>query len=390
MPIRIGTSNTENLFLRYRLLGQEPKPFKKTPEPIDLELMAKDFSTVADLLKDVDPSIFNDKEKFNSFLKELPNEKWRTLMQFMKGGSFITQFKGTIEDLEPLSHTQRKATAQVIIENKPDFVGVEEIESLSALDQFYYKFISKYHKLPYHMLIEGNDPRGIDVGLLNGQAFPVVNVRSHRYDRDPDNAKYRVFSRDCLEVDLLLPNHEFLTIYVNHFKSQLGNDKGVPKRTQQAKKIKEILEKRFGQDLNLNGGRFIVLGDLNCEPVAPELDPLLKDLKLFNVFENLEEPERWSHIYVTYDKDHKKIKSASVSQLDYILLSPTLKKENPNVKPKIERQGLVLYDEILTKLKEKNEGIADVYYNNGKRFQNVEKYGTEASDHCGVFVDLEI
>ena len=388
MPIRIGTSNIENLFLRYRLLGQEPKPFEKTPAPIDLELMAKDFSTVADRLKD--PSIFNDKEKFESFLKELPNEQWRTLIRFMKGGSFITHFKGTIEYLEPISHNQRTATAQVITENKPDFVGVEEIESLSALDQFYYKYISKNHKLPYHMLIEGNDPRGIDIGLMNGPAFPVANVRSHRYDRDPDNTKYRVFSRDCLEVDLLLPNHEFLTIYVNHFKSQLGSDKGAPRRTQQAKRIKEILKTRFGEDLNLNGGRFIVLGDLNCEPFAPELDPLLKDLKLFNVFKNIDEPERWSHLYVTYGKDNKKIKSASVSQLDYILLSPNLKKENPNVKPKIERQGLVLYDEVTTMLKKKDEEISEVYYNNGKRFQNVEKYGTEASDHCGVFVDLEI
>jgi hypothetical protein len=154
--------------------------------------------------------------------------------------------------------------------------------------------------------------------------------------------------------------------------------------------MKEILTKRFGNDLKQNGGRFIVLGDLNCTPLAPELDPLLKDLKLFNVFDNLEEQERWSHIYVTYDKDQKKIKTASVSQFDYILLSPILKKENPDLKPKVERRGLVLYDEITAKLKKKDEDIAEVYFNKGKRFEKVEKYGTEASDHCGVFVDLEI
>ena len=220
MSIRLGTFNKENLFFRYRLLDEQPKPFKKEPQPINLEEMVTQFSKVAKLLEGVkDPSkLFNDKKTFDTFLEKLPTKLWKTLMLFLKSGAFITQFKGTIEDIEPLSHTQRSATSQVIYRNKPDFVGVQEIESLSALDQFYYKYISKHHKLPYHMLIEGNDPRGIDVGLINGPAFPVLNVRSHRYDREPDNPKTRAFSRDCLEVDLKLPNNESLSVFINHFK----------------------------------------------------------------------------------------------------------------------------------------------------------------------------
>jgi endonuclease/exonuclease/phosphatase family metal-dependent hydrolase len=390
LPIRIGTFNKENLFFRYRLLDEEPKPFKKEPPPINLEDMSDEFSKVADLFKKIkNPSeVFNNKEAFDTFLERLPSKQWKTLIRFMKSGAFITHFKGTIEDIEPLSHTQRNATAQVIYKNKPDFVGVQEIESLPALDEFYYKYISKHHKLPYHMLIEGNDPRGIDVGLLNGPEFPVTSIWSHRYDREPDNPKARAFSRDCLEVDLKLPNNKTLSVFVNHFKSQLGEDRGIPKRTQQAKRIRDILIKKFGEELK--GGHFVVLGDLNCQPSAPELDPLLKDLKLFNVFDNLASSERWSHLYVPYDKNRKRIKSASVTQFDYILLSPSLKKENPDVKPIVERRGLVYYEEITAKLKKKNEGIAEVYDHNGKRFDRVKEYGSEASDHCGIFVDLEV
>ena len=60
------------------------------------------------------------------------------------------------------------------------------------------------------------------------------------------------------------------------------------------------------------------------------------------------------------------------------------------MKPIVERRGLVLYDEITKKLKKQDAGTAEVYENNGKRFDKVKGYGTEASDHCGLFVDLEI
>lgn len=55
----------------------------------------------------------------------------------------------------------------VIYNNEPNFIVVQEIESLPVLKQFYHEYISKYYKLPYEMLIDGNDNRGIDVGLLN-------------------------------------------------------------------------------------------------------------------------------------------------------------------------------------------------------------------------------
>ena len=68
------------------------------------------------------------------------------------------------------------------------------------------------------------------------------------------------------------------------------------------------------------------------------LAPLLKYLKLFNVFDNLDDFEKRSHLYITFDKVHKKINAASVSQFDYILLSPSLKNlEICNSKPRIYR-----------------------------------------------------
>jgi endonuclease/exonuclease/phosphatase family metal-dependent hydrolase len=389
MSIRVGTFNNENLFFRYKLLSAEPKPFKKTPVPINFETMVDQFRDIDNLLKNYDDpaKVFQDKKEFEKFLKKLPSDSWRSVMTFMKGGSFINRLKGSLEDVEPISHTQRTHTAEVIYENKPDFVGVQEIESLEVLDEFYSKFIKKHLNLPYHMLIEGNDPRGIDVGLLDGNPYPVTNIKTHRYDPDPSEPNKHLFSRDCLEVDLALSNGENLTVYINHLKSKIGG--GEQKRLNQATGIRNMVNNRFGTDLK--GGQFIILGDFNCEPDEPELTPLLGDKKLLNIFDNLDKGEKWSHLQVALDKnDTNKVKSAEVSQFDYILLSPTIAQSNPNVKPIVERRGLVYYPEITEKLKKKDEDVAIVYDNDGVRFPSVEKYGTEASDHCGVFVDLDL
>jgi endonuclease/exonuclease/phosphatase family metal-dependent hydrolase len=344
--------------------------------------MVNRFKEIENLLKEYeDPSkVFENKKEFDKFLAKLPNDSWRSLLTFMKGGSFVSRLKGSLEDVGPISHTQLTHTAQVIYENKPDFVSVQEIESLEVIDEFYSKFIrKKYNQLPYHMLIEGNDPRGIDLGLLlDNNSFPGVNTITHRYDPDPSDAHRPLFSRDCLEVDLALSKGEKLTVYINHLKSKIGG--GEQKRLNQATRIREIVNKRFGNDLM--GGHFVILGDFNCEHDAPELDPLLKDKKLFNVFENLDKGERWSYLHAVIDKNNiDKVKTAEVSQFDYILLSPTIMNGNPDIKPDVERRGVVYYPAITEKLKKNDEEVARVYDNEAIRFPGVERYGSEAFDH---------
>ena len=52
------------------------------------------------------------------------------------------------------------------------------------------------------MLIDGNDDRGIDVGVMTRGDFPITQIRSHVDDTD---AHGEVFSRDCLEVTVATP-----------------------------------------------------------------------------------------------------------------------------------------------------------------------------------------
>ena len=69
------------------------------------------------------------------------------------------------------------------------------------------------------MVIDGNDDRGIDVGLLTKPGFPIAGIRSHVDDTDTTGT---IFSRDCPEYRIALPGGGQLTVLVNHFKSKLG------------------------------------------------------------------------------------------------------------------------------------------------------------------------
>ena len=76
------------------------------------------------------------------------------------------------------------------------------------------------------MLVDGNDDRGIDVGLMTRATAVIETVRSHVDDRI---GKDRIFSRDCPEFRLTLAAGGTLVVLANHLKSK---GYGVPARSQ--------------------------------------------------------------------------------------------------------------------------------------------------------------
>jgi hypothetical protein len=171
MPkIKVGTFNTENLFMRYQFKGS------KKGKPIDYD-------------------------------------------KFKKEGGTIEIFKRHIVDYEPITKIARKWTAKVITENDPDIIAVQEVENLEALLQFNSNYLKNF-KYPYAMVIDGNDPRGIDVGIFS--RFDFANIRTHRFETIKNNHGEKIFSRDCLEVELKIPGTKNLTFLINHLKSKIG------------------------------------------------------------------------------------------------------------------------------------------------------------------------
>ena len=99
-----------------------------------------------------------------------------------------------------------------------DVLGVIEAESRIALKNFSSILLKKVGADPYAhvMVVDGNDDRGIDVGLLTKGPWEIVGIRSH-VDDDPDG---QIFSRDYPEYTLATKSGKRLVVLVNHFKSK--------------------------------------------------------------------------------------------------------------------------------------------------------------------------
>ncbi|MDA2895513.1 hypothetical protein PDG61_31735 [Mycolicibacterium sp. BiH015] len=91
------------------------------------------------------------------------------------------------------------------------------------------------------MLVEGNNPPVIDIGLLWRDGFDLHSIRTHLFDEDDRGP---IFSRDCCEYHLSTPGGVTLVVLMNHFKSTgvlTPDDRGgAKKRTRQAEPVAEI------------------------------------------------------------------------------------------------------------------------------------------------------
>jgi endonuclease/exonuclease/phosphatase family metal-dependent hydrolase len=260
----------------------------------------------------------------------------------------------------PFSEGKDRITAQAIGALRADILGLQEVESMDTLKQFVRQFRPLMPDYPYKLVIDGNDRRLIDVGLLS--RYPFRHIRTHQFDRAPSG--HLIFSRDCLEVDIELPDSKLLTVFVNHFKSMHeGREETMHIRKIQTQRVVQILHERFGADPG--AAKWVVLGDFNDYMPSLGLEPLLSQPWLENVIERLHPDQRWTHFFSRGGDYH---------QLDYILLSRSLAEANPQALPYIERRGLP-----------KRADRTAV-----QRFNGVGSSYPKASDHCPVVIEIEV
>jgi endonuclease/exonuclease/phosphatase family metal-dependent hydrolase len=330
MPeLRIGTFNCENLFLRYRpILDEKTNTPKKAPD--------------ADSLN-------------------------------------VNDFRRSIDRFGPIGKAERELTARVILAHDADVVCVQEVENLEALDKFNLHFLKK--RYPFQMVIDGNDPRNIDVGILS--KFPFAGLRTHRFEPHGKPPSQRIFSRDCLAVLLQVDKTRQLAVYVNHFKSKLPTivagkvTNGEARRLGQARRVAAILAEDFGTALD---GDFVVAGDLNMAPHEKEF----RSLKgLVNVLDRLPEAARWTHWF-----DRAKPPSRPQEQLDYLLLSPRLAARSPAL-PIVERRGLPMKAiNAVAGAPGMFGGAIRAFPRPAVQGSGADKRAPQASDHCAVFQDV--
>ncbi len=231
MLLKVGTFNLNNLFSRFNFQGQ----------------------IAAILTGDTNVNVtysFNDPESY-------------AIRTFM--GRLV---KGKEED-------KRAKVAARIREMDLDVLAVQEVEDLPTLQHFNRTDLGGMY--PYQVLVEGNDPRLIDVALLS--KLPLGAVTSWRFASHPDEPDSPVFSRDLLEVEVLdaARRKKLLTLFNTHLKSQYlapnenpvtGKQRADLTRTQQAQVTARIIQARTRPN-----SAYLLLGDMNDTPDAPTLAP---------------------------------------------------------------------------------------------------------------------
>lgn len=255
----------------------------------------------------------------------------------------------------PVDELSTRNTARVIHEVDADILGVVETETRGSLRDFSRVMLRRVGGEPYarSMLIEGNDDRGINVGLMTKTAFDIDAERTHVFDLGGSDLP--IFSRDCVEYHVRDAAGTQLLLLVNHFKSKRGG--GDARRLAQATRVREIVNERLAAHPNL-----VVLGDLNDSPGSAALAPLLsgtplKDISTSPAFDDGGLPGTFGP-------------QGAPDKIDYILLSPDLM-------PKVTAGGIF------------RRGV----FSAGHRwpvFDTVTQKIQQASDHAAIWAELDL
>lgn len=226
------------------------------------------------------------------------------------------------------------AIAERIKRMSLDVLAVQEVEDIDTLREFNRNHLGGMY--PHLALIEGNDPRLIDVAVLS--RLPLGGITSWQRAVHPSAPQDLVFSRDLLEVEVLNERRtaKLFTLYNTHLKSHYvdfrenqeeGERLANERRARQAQTVARIIKARTRPD-----SRYVVVGDMNDTPVALPLAGFTQDaeLRLVNALTNPTETRppkadtpmpattAWTHRFKPANEP------AQYELFDHVWLSPAL------------------------------------------------------------------
>ncbi len=200
-----------------------------------------------------------------------------------------------------------QVVAKVIKALDPDVVMLEEVENLAVLQNLDQELGGAYFA---RQLFEGNDPRGIDVGIIS--KIKLDETVSHATDRFAligTQTQYS-YSRDCLEAHLTFAGRHLALLGV-HFRSKGGEvaTDDPDKRLAEAQHTRAIADGILAKDPSAG---VIILGDFNdgigsqAQKAAIGASPAFVDVAATA-------PDPWSYTY-----------QGEKALLDHMVVSPVL------------------------------------------------------------------
>lgn len=371
--MRLATFNVENMFERAAIMN--------LPTWAEGKAVLEDFDRLNDL---INQAIYSEDDKaemleimgrHRGLLTQGVSKYIRLrdirgkLMRKPKSGTTAIVAQGRSDwigwfelEKEPIKETATENTARVIRELNADVLCVVEAENRVLLKRFDEGVIPKVggHAYEHVMLIDGNDERGIDVGILTREDYLIRSMISHVDDVDDDGT---IFGRDCPEYTIETPSGQTLLVLLNHFKSK-GYGKpseSNTKRKRQATRVRAIYEERLQEGFEL----ITIAGDLNDTPTSDPLKPLIDNgSTLVDVMD---------HAKFSGDgRPGTHGNGTKSGKLDYLLMSPKLA-------DKVQAGGI--------EWRGVWGGVNGTLF---PHFPEVKNARDAASDHAALWVDLDI
>lgn len=332
--MRIAAYNVENLFDRAKVFNDEdPAAHREVldahaelnklfeldfyPDPVKERML--ELLEALGMLRD-DEGPFTRLRKIRGQLISRPRKPKKPFIKADGRADWVGWVELRTEAVDEIAMMN---TARVIRDMGADVLAIVEAESRPVLKKFHEMMLEKFALVEGYrhlMIIDGNDDRGIDVGLATRTGFPIGTVRSHVDDLKPDG--FPVFSRDCPEYEVTAPSGARVMVLPNHFKSKFGGN-NAPSRAKRRAQA-EAVARHYARLRDEGVENIVVLGDLNDGPDSDELAPLLgdtdlKDASTHPAFTEVEfranNGQRGLGTHQLGNDDDK---------LDYLLLSPAL------------------------------------------------------------------
>ncbi|MFC1540206.1 endonuclease/exonuclease/phosphatase family protein [Gemmatimonadota bacterium] len=381
--VRIASYNVENLFSRPKAFNTADwsvgQPALDAFHEVSALLLNTNYSAadkqrIRDLFVNLDIYYRNSNGAIRRKYSQSP--RWAWLRK--NHGKFDRQPRDTTRDIEIVANGHdnwigwielakeatnemgTRMTARVIRDVNADIIAMVEAEDRPSLQRFNDEMLGGLYS--HVMLIDGNDKRGIDVGIMTRDNYEIESIISNV---DLVDGSGTVFSRDCAQYQVRTPNGTEVHILVNHFKSQSGG--GGAKRQRQSAAVRSIVD-----NLVARGKHVIVMGDFNEGPAAAGSQAA----NLMNLFNNN------SPLVDCYSLPEFDIGSRPGTydacglrnRLDYILISQSLQPRLDS--GSVFRQGLW--------------GTRKKRPTNWNTYQDMRRSSDQASDHAVVHIDLDI
>jgi len=328
--MKIATFNIQNLFHRDRSLLDKPFDDYSAEWAMEIDqLMAKMKRTDKDnqRLRELSCMLGID----NSLQLPYAVVKRKSGFLFLKGMNYSKELKaGELTDwngwialqnvpIEPLAIENK---ARIIADINPDILILQEIEDRASLEEFNTILLPKFNCTPFKdsFVVQGNDKRGQEIGILTRKGFEIRSVKSHIFDQDISGRN--IFDKDLLEYDIRTKEGNVIFILASHLQENWReNDLTEIFRREQAERVAEVYKKLLEEGKNY----IALVGTLNAASFSNSMIPLLQET-------NLKDVTRHHSFNVDYDKGKDAgyfslgayQKGVNIKQKDYLLLSPEL------------------------------------------------------------------